>query len=443
MAAGRLVLSAAISLTLCTSITPLVRAQEAPTQDVENAKQPWLGVVNASAVYVRSAAREDAYPVMKLDKGAQLKVVGLKFKWLKILPPDGSFAYVPKAYIERRGTGNVGRATREIIAKVGSSLNPMKINPMAKVEQGQDVQILGEQDEYYRIAPPEGSYLYINQQFVDPFKPLNEVEQPAPEARSPTITVKDSGSKAPEKTVDKSPDNKVLPATNPSGPGVAEAPSTQPADPITAASEAFDHIEAEFKAANEKPITEQPITELLASYQDLLKQDALPASMRRIAEVRVATLNLRNEAKQDFLATKAEQQKALERRKALEAERDEIQERIKQNEITVYAALGTLRTSSIQRGSQMLYRLTDPSTGRTICYIRTKDSKYAGMLGQFIGVKGTISTEQALNMKIIESPSEAGPVDVAKINKTITAQIIPPSLITAVRSASTNTQGEQ
>src|SRR5690349_16497519 len=193
MAAGRLVLSAAISLTLCTTVTPLVCAQEAPTQDVENAKQPWLGVVNASAVYVRSAAREDAYPVMKLDKGAQLKVVGLKYKWLKILPPDGSFAYVPKAYIERRGTGNVGRATREIIAKVGSSLNPMKINPMAKVEQGQDVQILGEQDEYYRIAPPEGSYLYINQQFVDPFKPLNEVEQPATEGHAPppTITVND------------------------------------------------------------------------------------------------------------------------------------------------------------------------------------------------------------------------------------------------------------
>src|SRR5436305_8500066 len=175
MAARRLVLAAAISFSICTTIIPpLVCAQDALPQDVENAKQPWLGVVNASAVYVRSAAREDAYPVMKLDKGTQLKVVGLKFKWLKILPPDGSFAYVPKAYVERRGTGNVGRATREIIAKVGSSLNPMKINPMAKVDQGQDVQILGEQDEYYRIAPPEGSYLYINQQFVDPFKPLNE-----------------------------------------------------------------------------------------------------------------------------------------------------------------------------------------------------------------------------------------------------------------------------
>ena len=65
----------------------------------------------------RSGARDDAYPTMKLDKGAQVTVVGLKFAWLKILPPEGSFAYVPKVYIERRGNGSVGRATRETIAK--------------------------------------------------------------------------------------------------------------------------------------------------------------------------------------------------------------------------------------------------------------------------------------------------------------------------------------
>ena len=55
----------------------------------------------------------------------------------------------------------------------------------------------------------------------------------------------------------------------------------------------------------------------------------------------------------------------------------------------------------------MMYRLTDPSTGRTVAYIRTNDSKYAGMLGQFIGVKGTINTDTALNMKFIDQPSEA------------------------------------
>ena len=186
------------------------------------------------------------------------------------------------------------------------------------------------------------------------------------------------------------------------------------------ASNTFDQLENDFKAANEKSINDQPIAQLMTGYQDLLKQDALPASMRRIAEIRIATLKLRDEAKQEFVATRASQEKALERRKALEAEREEIQDRIKQNEIVVYAALGTLRTSSIQRGNLTLYRLTDPSSGRTVAYLRTNDPKYATLLGQFVGVKGSVSSDPALNMKMIDQPSEAAVVDQSKINKTIT-----------------------
>ena len=448
MASTRLILSAALSLSISASILPSVTfAQEAPAQGLETAKQQWFGLVNAGAVYVRSAASEDAYPVMKLEKGAQVKVVGMKFKWLKILPPEGTFAYVPQAYIQRRGDGKVGRATREIIAKVGSSLTQQKTNPMAKVEQGQDVTIVGEEDEYYKIQPPEGSYLYINQQYVDPFKPIgtpgatdqkttppstiakNTPKQDTPESEAKTNIV---NGLAGEKT--------SSPTTQPGG--IAEAPATQPADPVTVASDTFDKLEADFKGANEKSITDQPIDQLLTGYQDLLKQDALPTSMRRIAESRVATLKLRGEAKADYLAARAEQQKSMERRQALQAEKQEIEQRIKENQITVYAAVGTLRPSSLQRGNTMMYRLTDPATGRTVAYIRTNDSKYAGMLGQFIGVKGTINTDTALNMKFIDQPSEAKQIDSAKVNKTITAQIIPPSLVGNVRSASTNDAGE-
>ena len=444
MASARLILSAALSLTISASVLPSITfAQEAPAQGLETAKQQWLGLVNAGAVYVRSAASEDAYPVMKLEKGAQVKVVGMKFKWLKILPPEGTFAYVPQAYIQRRNDGKVGRATREIIAKVGSSLTQQKTNPMAKIEQEQDVQILGEEDEYYKIQPPEGSYLYINQQFVDPYKPVGAPETVEPKSGN---TIAGNNTSKPENTAENQAKTNIVdglgaktsgPTTQP-GSEVAVTPATQPADPVTVASDTFDKLETDFKAANEKSITDQPIEQLTTGYQDLLKQDALPTSMRRIAESRLATLKLRGDAKADYLAAKAEQQKSMERRQALQAEKQEIEQRIKENQITVYAAVGTLRPSSLQRGNTMMYRLTDPATGRTVAYIRTNDSKYAGMLGQFIGVKGTINTDTALNMKIIDQPGEAKQIDSAKVNKTITAQIIPPSLVGNVRSASTN-----
>ncbi len=91
------------------------------------------------------------------------------------------------------------------------------------------------------------------------------------------------------------------------------ASTTQPAD---AASTQYDQLEVLYAAASEKPITEQALDPLLSGYDSLLKQDALPNSMRRVAEVRLANLKLRNEAKQEFLATKSSQDKMKERGKA-------------------------------------------------------------------------------------------------------------------------------
>jgi len=56
---------------------------------------------------------------------------------------------------------------------------------------------------------------------------------------------------------------------------------------------------------------------LLTGYTDLLKQESLSAQTRKIAEVRVATLKLRGQAKAEFIAAKEEQRLAADRQKAL------------------------------------------------------------------------------------------------------------------------------
>jgi len=414
----------------------IVRADD--TADVENAKHNFIGAINGSSVFVRSAPREDAYPAMKLDKGAQVTVVGIKFKWLKILPPEGSFAYVPKAYVNKRGDGKVGRATREVIAKVGSSLNQLKTAPMGKVDESQDVEIVGEQDEYYKIKPPAGTFLYVNESFVDPLKALPTPPERREKEQAPPIIAHNTGPKiltpparpptppvTPNEEVPKGPLKTETP--QPSQPPAAGAPT----EVATAAPtpDSFEKLEADFKAANEKPITDQPVDALLTGYTELLKQETLLPRTRQVAEVRVSTLKLRSQAKAEFIAAREEQRLAADRQKALVAERQEIQQRIKEQEVTFYAAVGTLRASSIQRGNGTLFRLTDPATGRTIAYLRTSDAKYASMLGQFVGVKGIVTTDSALNMKIIEGPTATEAVDPAKVNASVAAQIIPPSLV--------------
>src|SRR5690606_10958390 len=102
-----------------------------------------------------------------------------------------------------------------------------------------------------------------------------------------------------------------------------------------------------------------------------------------------------------FLAVKEMQKEMDERKLALNAEKQELEERIEKNQMTVYTAVGTLRTSSLQNGQQVLYRLTDPGTGRTLVYIQTDDAKYAGLIGEFVGVNGPVSQDTAQGIKYI------------------------------------------
>ena len=142
--------------------------------------------------------------------------------------------------------------------------------------------------------------------------------------------------------------------------------------------------------------------------------------MRSIADIRIATLKVRNDARTKFLDVQANEKKMADQRQALIAERQEIEARIRKNDLQVYAAVGTLRPSSLQIGQGQLFRLTDPSSGgRTICYVRTtEDAKFSPFLGDFVGVRGSISQDPQLN-SIIEKPVEIQSVDPTKVNQSV------------------------
>lgn len=424
MASGRLFLAATLALSSCAVFPALSRAEDAAPAE-SDAKHVFQGEVNANAVQVRSRPSEDAYATMKLKKGDRVTVVGIHGPWLKIEPPEGSFAYVAKSFIELHGDGTVGRATRDTFAHAGSQLNELAVVTMATVHQGEEVQIIGQYNEYFKIKPPQDSYVYINKQFVDPVKTL----QPDAMDKKSEPTGDDSSKPQPPIVSQGETNTPSSPTTRPAE-AVAEnntAPAaTQPAGDNAIA--AYEKLEDQFTALNKKPIGEQPLPDLIAGYQKVIAADDLPSSMRSIAEIRLATLKARNDAREKFLAVEENQKKMTAARQALAAERQEIEDRIKKDNVQVYAAVGTLRPSSLQIGQGMLYRLTDPATGRTICYIRVTEAKYGPLLGQFIGVRGAITPDPQLR-SIIENPTEAAPVDQAQVNGSIAAQIIPPSLL--------------
>ena len=441
MASGRLLLAATLSLATSAALPSIAPAQEAAAQTEagsQHESSQHQGRITANSVFVRSRASEDAYPTMMLKKEQVVTVVGVKNSWLKIVPPEGSFAYVPKSFVILRGDGTVGRMSREWIARVGSNLNELAAEPMATLHEGEDVTVIGQHNEYFQIKPPKDSYLWVAKQFVEPIATPAPADNKVASKENPSTSTPEktgAGEDGPKTLTPTKPDavaknQDTPPATRPAekadaGTAETEPPATRPAYDALAE---FDKLEQEYADSNKKPILEQPLGDLLNGYKKVTESDELPSSMRQIAQIRIASLQTRNDAREKFLAVQNEEKKMAAKQQSLVAERGEIEERIKQNNLEIFTAVGTLRTSSLQIGNTMLYRLTDPGTGRTVAYIRTNDPKYGSFLGQFIGVRGNIANDSQLK-SVIENPADARVVDQSKVNKSIVAQLVPPTLI--------------
>jgi hypothetical protein len=202
---------------------------------------------------------------------------------------------------------------------------------------------------------------------------------------------------------------------------------------------AFDKAEGMFVGTKGVALDQQPLDSLVAQFEALNKSEALPESLRRVAEARLLTVKTRQSAQADLFKVRQNQDDLSKRRMALAAEQAELQRRISENTVKIYQAVGTLQPSSLQQGKGVLYRLTDPATGRTVCYVRSLDATQSTQIGQFVGVKGQITEDGRLGAKVL-IPTEVTVCDPGKVHQTITAQIIPPSLMPKEPAQATTTE---
>src|SRR2546421_5145109 len=216
-------------------------------QVIESAETQYPGIITTNAVYIRCGPADSYYPTMKLDKGARVTVVGIKLDWLKIVPPDGSFCYISKAFVDRNGDGTAGKVNKDAVnVRAGSTLNGLKVVPLCQLSVGMDVKIVGEQDEYYKITPPEGkAFVYVNKQFVEPDPNAkvepdknagNLVQKPAGDGQGTPI--RDQKEPIKEQIVANAATH---PATQPAN--LAGGAATRPAGDAALAEALFDKVE--------------------------------------------------------------------------------------------------------------------------------------------------------------------------------------------------------
>lgn len=420
-----------VASTVALSPSPaLAQSEEDPAPVVENSRYQFQGVINSSSVLVRTGPSESSYPTMKLEKGTTVTVVGIKFDWLKVLPPEGSFCYVSKVFVERRGDGSVGRVMKpDLSVRAGSNITNTKTQVQTKLNVGEDVEIIRDEGEYFIIKPPPGAYVFINKKDVDPVRPLSgdgarqasdgSTTQPTPDGttadtRGPNL------------------DNPIDSASNKVPSDDALAPK-----PLTAAQTQFDKLEAELRASAGKPLDQQTLADLQKRYEALVATNELSPGLQKIAQQRAALVKKQLDSAAELAQITKDQELIAQKQKALLAEQTEIQQRMDSRTVQAYTAVGTLWPSSLQAGTGgTLYRLTDPGTGRTIVYLRSDDASLSRLSGQFIGVIGKVADDAQLGLKVIPVVTFKV-VDQSKVNSTVMAQIVPPSLLTKVPTAST------
>jgi hypothetical protein len=448
-------------LAVAISIAPTIKvfAEDAlSTPEVANSKYQINGIINVDSVYVRSGPGEGYYPTAELAKGAPVTVVGIKFDWLKILPPADSFSYVGEKFVDHDANSTVGKINRDDVnVRAGSMVNAMKTTVQARMNTGDEVEIIGKDEDYLKIKPPAGAYLYVKKDFVTissavspansptpAVQPMANSAAPAPQAVNSVAANSGAIVTSTPTTMPTAPMAAAVPAavaaagptTNPSAVALAApAPSTQPAAPPPSPEELFAAYESQFSAISQQPLDAQPIDEMISDYKGIQGSEQLSDDLKTVVRIRIATLQARLDNKAKLIEMKRLEKVAADRQLALQAEQQELAERLKQSQVQVFAAVGQLQPSSLQIGGGTLYRLVDPATGRTEIYVRTGDAKITAMMGKFIGLSGQPETDPQLSLRVIE-PTDGQEVDESKVNASIMADIVPPSML--ARQAASN-----
>ena len=405
--------------------------------DVENSKFQFIGQISSENALLRSGPGENHYPTLRLTRGAEVTVIGMKFDWLKVLAPEGSYSAIKKDFVQR-GPGDNSRTgtvtATNVNVRAAGNVSNLKTMVQCQLDVGDEVTILGEEDGYYQIKPPAEAYFFVNQKFVTPVKQIN-VLPVAKQERRQQIPVGTFETQQPQGPIDGSNAIVVGPTTKPvNGEATAQKPTTQPVKWDLAKIEGeFDRLEDLVRESSGKRIDEQPIRDLIAGYEGLGARENLPATMRQVTQVRLLTLRAKLKSQDEYLATKRMQDEGEKRLAQFRAERQAVEQRMLGN-VTTYTAVGTLQASTLQSGTGTLYRLTDPATGRTLCYVRgTKDPKFVTYVDKFVGVKGELTTDASLGMKVIPA-AEIAAVDPQQVNKSVVAQLIPASIVSKALS---------
>ncbi|MFZ9024206.1 MAG: hypothetical protein ACO21J_05105 [Anaerohalosphaeraceae bacterium] len=387
------------------SATPKIAGLPADVQ------YPFMAKVTGNDVYVRSGKGTAYYACGKVNLDDQVTVVGEAFGWAEIIPPEGSYSWIHKNYVDvEDDQPTVGVLTGDNVRVWAGSDNiePMRSSSMqTKLNTGEIIELFADQPadgDYYKIKPPAGAKLTINcalLEYVGPAaSPKPVAIPPRTAAETPVDLPASTETEAPvfgNLTEEKAPtETQAEPADEPDA-----AQDAEKAEPSKPEAEDSENLKACYALATkidqelQKPLAEQNYDSIKQAVE-AIKGDTTDSKAVTYAQILLERI-VRYELAISVINTLKQQDESLATTKEkIEKARQAELKSVHRDADFIYT--GVLKVSHVytKKTGRKRYLLQGPD-GKILCYAVPTTEKVAGqfeaLLGKRVGVQGTVSSD--------------------------------------------------
>ncbi len=346
---------------------PQSTASAGDANEVKAVSFPYIARITSDNVNIRSGPGTNYYSCGKLNKDEEIKVVGSQFSWSQIVPPPGSFSWISKQYVSiDPNNPAAGTVTDDSVRVYAGSeeLKPMHSTTLQlKLNRGEKVALMGvEQDDYYKIAPPSGAYLWVFNEYVEPIEAVGAVAAIVEPDTEPNV--KPVGSVAATTTAK-----------------VVLAPSSVEVEKL----KEYYALKKQVDAERANPIGEQNYTDAKKALGDIAanKEAGKAGRYSEFAIKQIERYELAQAISKELELQNTQIQQIQEGiDKARQARLADVAD------LGRFAAIGQLQISNIygSEPERKHYRIIDES-GKTICYALPSGAASGLDLSKFVGLK--------------------------------------------------------
>ena len=125
---------------------------------------PFLAEVSKESVNVRAGPNTNFEKIDKLNKGAQVVVLGRSYEWYKIQPLSTTKSYIRADYLSiTKGESVAVVSGNNVNVRAGANSEAASLG---EVKKGTAVEILGQENGWCSLAPVSGTVAWIHHDFL-------------------------------------------------------------------------------------------------------------------------------------------------------------------------------------------------------------------------------------------------------------------------------------